>query len=239
PEILYRDGLILVVNKPAGINVHAGPSGGPSLEDTFDALRFGLPKPPALAHRLDRDTSGCLVLGRHAKALRRLGALFSEGRAKKTYWAVVRGQPPQETGRIDFPLTKISSAEKGWRMVVAKDGEGQEAITDYRVRGTSDTGLTWLELRLETGRTHQIRVHLAHRRYPLVGDPLYGGRLKQPAGATEALREALRGFRRQALHAFKLGLVHPASGEYMEFEAPLPEDFQTLIQVLEADREAQ
>lgn len=174
PEILYRDGLILVVNKPAGINVHAGPSGGPSLEDTFDALRFGLPKPPALAHRLDRDTSGCLVLGRHAKALRRLGALFSEGRAKKTYWAVVRGQPPQETGRIDFPLTKISSAEKGWRMVVAKAGEGQEAITDYRVRGTSDTGLTWLELSPHTGRTHQIRVHCAQSGFPILGDPWYG-----------------------------------------------------------------
>lgn len=174
PEILYRDGLILVVNKPAGVNVHAGPSGGPSLEDTFDALRFGLPKPPALAHRLDRDTSGCLVLGRHAKALRRLGALFSEGRAKKTYWAVVRGQPPQETGRIDFPLTKISSAEKGWRMVVAKAGEGQEAITDYRVRGTSDTGLTWLELSPHTGRTHQIRVHCAQSGFPILGDPWYG-----------------------------------------------------------------
>ena len=174
PEILYRDGLILVVNKPAGINVHAGPSGGPSLEDTFDALRFGLPKPPALAHRLDRDTSGCLVLGRHAKALRRLGALFSEGRAKKTYWAVVRGQPPQETGRIDFPLTKISSAEKGWRMVVAKDGEGQEAITDYRILGTSKTGLTWLELSPHTGRTHQIRVHCAQSGFPILGDPWYG-----------------------------------------------------------------
>lgn len=185
PEILYRDGLILIVDKPAGVNVHAGPSGGPSLEDTFDALRFGLPKPPALAHRLDRDTSGCLVLGRHAKALRRLGALFSEGRAKKTYWAVVRGQPAQTSGRIDFPLKKISTEAKGWRMVV--DPEGQEAITDYTVKGTSDTGLTWLELSPHTGRTHQIRVHCAQSGFPILGDPWYGIPEDRGAGSTVPL----------------------------------------------------
>jgi len=107
-------------------------------------------------------------------------------------------------------------------------------VTHYRVNAR------WayhslLDVRLETGRTHQIRVHMAHRNYPLVGDPLYGGRLKQPAGASEALREALRRFPRQALHARKLGLIHPATGEYCEFEAPLPEDMQELIRVLEQD----
>lgn len=172
PEVLYRDGLILVVDKPAGIPVHSGPSGGTSLEDTFDQLRFGLPKPPALAHRLDRDTSGCLVLGRHPKALRRLGKLFSEGRAKKTYWAIVRGQPPQETGRIEFPLLKTSTKTGGWRMVVAP--EGQVAITEYRVMGTGDDGLTWLALYPKTGRTHQIRVHCAQSGFPILGDPWYG-----------------------------------------------------------------
>src|SRR5580700_11718178 len=105
-RILYRDGLMLVIDKPAGIPVHAGPRGGPNLEAGFDALRFGLPKPPGLAHRLDRDTSGCLVLGRHPKALRRLGALFAEGRAEKVYWAVVQGVPEAGEGHIAMALRK-------------------------------------------------------------------------------------------------------------------------------------
>src|ERR1700681_4240822 len=100
-RILYRDGLVLVIDKPAGIPVHAGPRGGPNLEAGFGALRFGLPRPPALAHRLDRDTSGCLVLGRHPKALRRLGRLFSEGKVEKVYWAVVAGVPTEPQGQIE------------------------------------------------------------------------------------------------------------------------------------------
>ncbi|HLN08493.1 MAG TPA: pseudouridine synthase, partial [Xanthobacteraceae bacterium] len=98
-RVLYRDGLILVIDKPAGFAVHRGPKGGSSLEDFFDALRFGLPRPPALAHRLDRDTSGCLVLGRHRKALAHLGLLFKHGRIGKTYWAVVEGGPSADEGR--------------------------------------------------------------------------------------------------------------------------------------------
>lgn len=172
PEILYRDGLVLIVDKPGGVAVHAGPSGGPSLEDTFDALRFGFPKPPALAHRLDRDTSGCLVLGRHPKALRRLGKLFSDNRVRKTYWAVVRGQPASPNGQIDFPLLKTSTKERGWRMVV--DPSGQKAETTFRILGRSDTGLTWLALTPKTGRTHQLRVHCAQSGFPILGDPWYG-----------------------------------------------------------------
>lgn len=172
PTVLYRDGLMLIVDKPAGVPVHAGPSGGPSLEDSFQHLRYGLPKAPSLAHRLDRDTSGCLVLGRHPKALRRLGKLFSEGRAAKTYWAVVRGQPAQTKGRIDFPLHKVSTKAGGWRMIVAP--EGQSAITDFKVMGHSDDGLTWLALYPKTGRTHQIRVHCAQSGFPILGDPWYG-----------------------------------------------------------------
>jgi len=107
-RVLYRDGLILVVDKPAGIAVHPGPGGGPDLESVFDALRFGLPHPPALAHRLDRDTSGCLVLGRHPKALRRLGALFSGGLVEKVYWAVVEGRPPEAQGRVETGLRKLT-----------------------------------------------------------------------------------------------------------------------------------
>ena len=169
-RVLYRDGLIIVIDKPAGIAVHPGPGGGPNLESGFDELRFGLPHPPALAHRLDRDTSGCLVLGRHPKALRRLGMLFAGGKVEKVYWAVVEGQPPEREGRIETGLRKLSRGS-GWRMIV--DPAGQRAITDYRVCGAAD-GRAWLELRPRTGRTHQLRVHCAELGCPVVGDPVYG-----------------------------------------------------------------
>jgi RluA family pseudouridine synthase len=168
--VLYRDGLILVIDKPAGIAVHPGPGGGPNLEASFDQLRFGLPHPPALAHRLDRDTGGCLVLGRHPKALRRLGALFASGLVEKVYWAVVKGRPGEPEGRIERRLRKQTRGA-GWRMAV--DPAGQKAITDYRVLGTGD-GRAWLELWPRTGRTHQLRVHCAALGCPVVGDPVYG-----------------------------------------------------------------
>jgi tRNA pseudouridine32 synthase/23S rRNA pseudouridine746 synthase/23S rRNA pseudouridine1911/1915/1917 synthase len=169
-RVLYRDGLIIVIDKPAGIAVHPGPGGGANLESGFDELRFGLPHPPALAHRLDRDTSGCLVLGRHPKALRRLGTLFASGKVEKVYWAVVEGQPPEREGRIKTGLRKLSRSG-GWRMIV--DAAGQRAITDYRVCGAAD-GRAWLELRPRTGRTQQLRVHCAELGCPVVGDPVYG-----------------------------------------------------------------
>jgi tRNA pseudouridine32 synthase/23S rRNA pseudouridine746 synthase/23S rRNA pseudouridine1911/1915/1917 synthase len=176
-RILYRDGLVLVIDKPAGLPVHAGPGGGPNLERSFDALRFGLPHPPALAHRLDRDTSGCLVLGRHRKALARLGRLFQAGLVEKTYWAVVEGSPKEAEGRIDLPLRKLER-RTGWRMV--GDPAGQAAVTDYRVLGTGG-GLAWLELRPRTGRTHQIRVHCAVALgCPVLGDRAYGAERTAP-----------------------------------------------------------
>jgi tRNA pseudouridine32 synthase/23S rRNA pseudouridine746 synthase/23S rRNA pseudouridine1911/1915/1917 synthase len=168
---LYRDGAVLIIDKPAGIPVHGGPGGGEALEDLFDALRFGLSGPPVLAHRLDRDTSGCLVLGRNPKALRRLARLFSAGQVEKTYWAVVEGAPDKPSGRIDLPLAKISTKKAGWRMVVDK-AAGKPAVTTYRTLGRSG-GLTWLELRPKTGRTHQIRVHCAEIGCPVLGDPVY------------------------------------------------------------------
>ncbi|MGD9617083.1 MAG: RluA family pseudouridine synthase [Alphaproteobacteria bacterium] len=171
-RVLYRDGLVLVIDKPAGIPVHAGPGGSPNLEHWFPLLRFGLPRPPALAHRLDRDTSGCLVLGRHPKALRRLGRLFAEGRVEKVYWAVVSGVPRESEGRIEAALAKQARGTIGWRMVL--DPAGQHAITDYRVLGAED-GRAWLELRPRTGRTHQIRVHCAALGVPVIGDTTYGG----------------------------------------------------------------
>jgi tRNA pseudouridine32 synthase/23S rRNA pseudouridine746 synthase/23S rRNA pseudouridine1911/1915/1917 synthase len=170
-RVLYRDGLVLVIDKPAGIPVHSGPGGGPHLEHWFPLLRFGLPHPPSLAHRLDRDTSGCLVLGRHPKALRRLGRLFAEGQAEKIYWAVVEGAPREPEGLIENRLLKQTRGT-GWRMMV--DPGGQEAVTEYRLLGSAE-GRSWLELRPRTGRTHQIRVHCAGLGCPVVGDPGYGG----------------------------------------------------------------
>ena len=120
-RVLYHDGLVVVIDKPAGIAVHPGPGGGPDLESGFDQLRFGLPQPPALAHRLDRDTSGCLVLGRHPKALRRLGALFAGGQVEKVYWAVVEGRPAEPDGRIETGLKKLSRGT-GWRVIIDPGG---------------------------------------------------------------------------------------------------------------------
>ncbi len=131
-RLLYRDGLMLVIDKPAGFAVHRGPKGGESLEDYFDALRFGLPRNPALAHRLDKDTSGCLALGRHRKALALLGKLFKQGKIGKTYWAVVEGGPEGEAGRIDIPLGKLDET-RGWWM--KPDPHGAPAVTTWKVMG--------------------------------------------------------------------------------------------------------
>ena len=178
-RVLYRDGLMLVIDKPAGLPVHARPGtkkgeSGESLEDYFDALRFGLPRAPALAHRLDRDTTGCLILGRHPKALRKLHKLFFEGRVDKTYWAICRGIPEKLSGTIDAPLKK-GIERAGWRMAVAAPGDkgAMHAVTTYRTLNTKD-GVSFIEAKPKTGRTHQIRVHLASIGAPIIGDPLYG-----------------------------------------------------------------
>ncbi|HEV7602519.1 MAG TPA: RNA pseudouridine synthase [Bradyrhizobium sp.] len=169
-RVLYRDGLMLVIDKPAGLPVHRGPKGGANLEASFDALRFGLPRPPVLAHRLDRDTSGCLVLGRHRKATASLGLLFKHGRISKTYWAVVEGGPAEDEGTIDMPLGRLN-AERGWWQ--KPDPEGQTAVTNWKVLGRGG-GLAWLALEPVTGRTHQLRVHAVAMGWPIVGDNIYG-----------------------------------------------------------------
>ena len=175
-RLLYRDGLMLVFDKPAGIAVHRGPKGGANLEDDFDALRFGLPRKPALAHRLDRDTAGCLVLGRHRKALERLGRLFKQGKIAKTYWAIVVGGPSEDSGLIDKPLGRLD-ATRGWRMKV--DAAGQPAQTRWRALGRGvwrGAAVAWLELEPLTGRTHQLRVHCAAEDWPILGDAVYARR---------------------------------------------------------------
>ena len=160
-RLLYRDGLMLVLDKPAGVAVHRGPKGGSSLEDDFAALRFGLPRNPALAHRLDRETAGCLILGRHHKALETLGLLFKQGKIGKTYWAIVAGAPEGEEGAIDLPLGRLDD-KRGWWMKV--DPNGQKALTLWQVKGRGiwrGAPIAWLELKPQTGRTHQLRVHCA------------------------------------------------------------------------------
>ncbi len=176
-RVLYRDGSILIIDKPAGLAVHPGPKTDESLERYLPWLRFGIRETPRLVHRLDRDTSGCLVLARHARAVRKLGRLFSSAAVKKIYWAVVEGAPASVEGRIELALKKATGKE-GWRMV--PDPSGQRAVTDYRSLGRSD-GMTWLELRPQTGRTHQLRVHCAAAGFPVLGDPVYG---RTPAPAT-------------------------------------------------------
>ena len=179
-RLLYRDGLMLVFDKPAGVAVHAGPKGGGSLQDDFDALRFGLPRNPALAHRLDRDTAGCLVLGRHHKALEKLGLLFKQGKIAKTYWAIVAGTPEGAEGTIDLPLGRLDD-KIGWWMKV--DPNGQKALTLWRVKGRGTrrgAPIAWLELEPKTGRTHQLRVHCASQGWPIFGDPIYGARADLP-----------------------------------------------------------
>ena len=168
-RVLHRDGLILVIDKPAGLAVHAGPSRAPNLEECFDDLRYGLPRAPSLAHRLDADTSGVLVLGRHPQALAKLGKVFSGRDVEKTYWADVHGAPPAEEGIFDWPLLKVNT-KSGWSVKVSD--KGQPSVTRYRVLGRGP-GMTWLELKPETGRTHQIRVHCAQAGCPVIGERMY------------------------------------------------------------------
>jgi tRNA pseudouridine32 synthase/23S rRNA pseudouridine746 synthase len=169
-RVLHRDGLMLVIDKPAGLPVHRGPKGGANLETSFEFLRYGLPRAPVLAHRLDRDTSGCLVLGRHRKATASLGLLFKHGRIRKTYWAVVEGGPAEESGVIDMPLGRLN-ADRGWWM--KPDPEGLKAVSNFTVLGRGG-GMSWLALEPVTGRTHQLRVHSASSGFPIVGDNIYG-----------------------------------------------------------------
>jgi tRNA pseudouridine32 synthase/23S rRNA pseudouridine746 synthase len=167
--ILFQDARFVVLDKPAGLPVHPGPRGGASVEDWFPRLsrrRDG----PWLAHRLDADTAGCLVVALRRAALHAAQAEFAAGRAHKIYWAVVRGAPAETEGRIEAPLARVSD-RGGWRMRV--DPAGQQSVTEWRLRGRGD-GLAWLELRPRTGRTHQIRVHCAALGCPLLGDPVYG-----------------------------------------------------------------
>lgn len=206
-RVLYRDPAVLIIDKPAGLAVHAGPKGGEHLMLYLDALRYGLNRRPELAHRLDRETSGCLVLGRTGKALAALGELFAKGLADKTYWAVVVGKPREDQGVIDYALKKREK-KFGWRMEV--DRTGLASVTQWRLLG-SDGRLSWLECRPLTGRTHQIRAHCAAIGHPLVGDAIYGRGTGTLAGD------------RLMLHSRSIVLPLAAGKPPIRAEAPVPE----------------
>ena len=171
-RVLFIDAEALVLDKPAGLAVHPGPATRDSLEDQLNTLRFGFRRPPSPVHRLDRDTSGCLLLARNARAHKRFARAFDEGRVEKSYVAVLDGVPGESEGRIELPLAKVSSRAEGWRMIV--DHGGRPAATEWRVVAVhGGRALVWFRPR--TGRTHQLRVHAASGLgLPIAGDPVYG-----------------------------------------------------------------
>lgn len=200
--LLHRDTHLLIIDKPAGLAVHPGPKTPDSLEDFLDILAFDNHRLPVISHRLDRDTSGCLILARHPKAVRRVSAMFEAGQVSKVYWAVLDSMPEADSGTVDAPLHKISSAEAGWRMVI--DRRGKRAVTHWQV---IDRAARLIEFRPETGRTHQLRVHAASMGHPIIGDPVYG-EAKGP----------------MRLHARALTLPYdPAAA--LTITAPLPQDW--------------
>ena len=229
----YEDESVIVVDKPAGMVVHPG-AGRPdrTLVNALLHHEPGLAAIPraGIVHRLDRDTTGLLAVARTLAAHKSLVEQLAARTVGREYLAVVRGRVVAGEA-IDAPIGRHPAHRT--RMAVVRRG-GRRAVTHFRVE-TRFRAHTALSVRLDTGRTHQIRVHLAHRGFPVVGDPDYGRRSGPPAGAGPGLREALRGFGRQALHARRLVLRHPASGEECGWTAPPPEDLGALLAALAAD----
>lgn len=229
-DIIYEDNALLIVNKPAGLVVH--PAVGNWDGTLVNALLNHAPNLDTLpragiVHRIDKDTSGLLMI---AKTLQAHNSLVEQLQARsihREYLALVKGWMTAG-GTVDEPIGRHPVDRK--RNAVVRRG-GKEAITHYRLEQRFKRH-TLIRVKLETGRTHQIRVHMSHINYPLVGDQVYGGRFQMPADCNPALAEALRNFKRQALHAAKLGLEHPETGEYCEWEQPIPEDMQNLLKLL-------
>ena len=231
-DIIFEDEHILVVNKPAGVVVH--PAAGHADSTLVNALLAHAPELDALprggiVHRLDKETSGIMFVARTSLAHKSLVAQLLERTVSRTYCAVCTSALTGG-GKIDAPIDRHPTART--KMAVVADGK--PAVTHYRIAHRFKH-YTQLQVNLETGRTHQIRVHMAHRKWPLIGDPVYGGRQRVPAGASDLLISTLRGFPRQALHAQALEFEHPASGDWMEFETDLPDDLVNLLEVLERE----
>ncbi|MBY6064968.1 23S rRNA pseudouridine(1911/1915/1917) synthase RluD [Pseudidiomarina sediminum] len=234
-NIVYEDDDILVINKPAGLVVHPG-AGTPD-GTLLNALLHHCPAidqvPRAgIVHRLDKDTTGLMVVAKTLPAQTHLVAAMQEREITREYEAVCNG-PMTAGGHIDEPIGRHPTKRTHMAVVAI----GKPAVTHYRV-AERFRNHTHLRLRLETGRTHQIRVHMAYLRHPLVGDITYGGRPRPPQGASQELLDYLRQFKRQALHAARLSLHHPITGEWMSWDAPTPPDFVTLLELLRADRKA-
>jgi 23S rRNA pseudouridine1911/1915/1917 synthase len=231
-DVAYQDEHVLVINKPAGLVVHpgAGNAAG-TLQNAllhFDPALAQLPR-GGIVHRLDKDTTGLLVVARTLAAHTALVRTLEAREIEREYEAVCQGVMTGG-GTVDAPIGRHPVDRL--RQAIREDG--REAVTHYRVLHRY-RGHTHIRLQLETGRTHQIRVHMAHIRYPLVGDRVYGGRLLLPKGASTELIETLRAFKRQALHAARLAFEHPVTGRAVEVTAALPEDFQALLAALAAD----
>ena len=231
-QVVHEDESLIVIDKPAGLVVHPG-AGNPSGTLLNGLLHYApeleeLPR-AGIIHRLDKDTSGLLLIARTLPAHTALVRLLADRRIARLYLAVCNGVLTGG-GTIDAPIGRHRVDRK--RMCVRDDG--RPATTHYKVLERFKAH-THIEVKLDTGRTHQIRVHFAHRRHALVGDPVYGGRLALPAGASETLIAALRGFRRQALHAARLEFAHPDSGDALRFEATPPADFEQLLAALRED----
>ena len=231
-DVIFEDEHILVVNKPAGMVVH--PAAGHADGTLVNALLGYAPELDTLprggiVHRLDKETSGIMFVARSALAHKSLVAQLSERTVSRTYCAVCTGALTGG-GKIDAPIDRHPTART--KMAVVADGK--PAVTHYRIAHRFKH-YTQLQVNLETGRTHQIRVHMAHRKWPLIGDPVYVGRQRIPAGASEALITALRNFPRQALHAQALEFEHPATGDWLEFETELPDDLVELLEVLDSE----
>lgn len=231
-DIIYEDSELLVINKPAGLVVH--PAAGNPDGTLLNALLHHAPElrnvPRAgIVHRIDKDTTGLLVIARTLKAQNSLVQQLQARTMGREYEAVVQGAMIGG-GSVDQPIGRHPTQRI--KMAVVRDGK--PALTHYRI-ATRFSHYTHVRVQLETGRTHQIRVHLAHIGYPLVGDPVYGGRLRLPAGISDELAHTLRRFGRQALHAARLELSHPGSGEVMAWHAPLPQDMVELLDQLQSE----
>jgi 23S rRNA pseudouridine1911/1915/1917 synthase len=232
-DVVYEDEHLLVVNKPPDLVVH--PGAGNRRGTLVNALLFRDPDladiPRAgVVHRLDKNTSGLLVVARTLLAHKRLVAALKERTVKREYLAIVVGRVTG-SGRVEAPVGR----DRLRRTRMAVSTSGKPAATRYRV-AQRFRAHTCLRLELESGRTHQIRVHMAHLGHPLLGDPTYGGRLRIPADSSAALAEALGGFKRQALHAAALSLAHPASGEPVAWSSPVPGDMAAVLTALEEDQ---
>jgi len=231
-DLVHRDAAIIVINKPPGLVVHPGAGNREhTLQNALLAHDPKLARVPraGLVHRIDKDTSGLLVVARTLEAHTALVAMLAAHEIEREYLALCSGAMTGG-GTVDEPIGR----HRTQRTKMAVRSDGRSAVTHYRIEKRYRAH-TLARVRLETGRTHQIRVHLAHVGYPIVGDPVYGGRRRLPPGATPQLRDALESFHRQALHAAQLSFAHPKSGKPVSYSAPLPGDFAGLLAALERD----